>query len=499
MPIHLPSNHELAEFILPRLETWNVPGVAVAITDAHTTLVADGFGLRDIERGLPVGAESLFAIASNTKAFVCTALGLLVQEGKLAWDDRVRQFMPEFELYDPYVSDELRIRDLLCHRSGLATYAGDLIQGSSLPPDEILRRMKHLPQAFPFRAGYGYCNLLYLAAAKVLTTISGESWEAFIRRRLLEPLGMSRTVLSARDLPQGGNVATPYEEVDGKLVPVAYHKEDNVGPPGGICSTSSDLALWLRFQLAGGFVDGQRLVDTAILDETRTPHTPIPISPGNRYRYPGIHLLTYGLGWVIMDYRGRLLVRHTGGLDGMLSVTGFLPEESLGVAVLSNQNPNSFYMALFYHLIDTLLDLPVVDHSANMQRGDQEQARATRREWEERERSRPALTAALPPAALAGRYAHPYLGEASIEPDGDAWMLRLLIHPDRPGRLEAWDGQSLLCRWSEPGWKESLIPVERDDRGEVAAFRVRVREEWIDSLEYAFRRASPRSDDPRSA
>ncbi len=480
---------DLPEYIMPRLAAWNIPGAAVAVVNDQETLLAQGFGLRDLEANLPVEADTLFAIASNTKAFVATALGLLVQESHLAWDDRVRQFLPDFELYDPYVSAELRVRDLLCHRSGLASYAGDLLQGSTVPPAEILRRMKHLPQGFGFRAGFGYCNLLYLAAAQVLTVVSGEPWEALIRRRLLDPLGMTQTVMSARELPERGNIATPYEQSHGSLVPVPYHLEDNIGPAGAICSTASDLARWLRFQLAGGAIDGQQLIAPAVLDETRTPHTIIRVLPADRERYPTSHFVTYGLGWSLMDYHGRLLVRHTGGLDGMRSVTGFLPEESLGIVVLTNQNPNSFFLALFYHLLDTVLGLPPRDHDGILRRCDQAEEDAAGEARRKLEQARPKAPAAtLPPASVAGTYSHPYLGEAVIHEESSGLILTLAVHPHRPGRLEPWDRETWLCRWSDPGWQESLVPLLVDSHGKVEGFRVRVREDWIDSLEYTFRR-----------
>ncbi len=491
MPVHPLPIQDLTDYVLPRLAAWNVPGAAVAVVHGGETVLAQGFGLRDLEAKAPVAADTRFAIASNTKAFVATALGLLVQEGVLGWDDRVHKYLPDFALYDPYVSAELRVRDLLCHRSGLASYAGDMLQGSTVPAAEILQRMRLLPQGFGFRAGFGYCNLLYLAAAEVLTVVSGEPWERFIRRRLIEPLGMTQTVLSARDLPAHGNIATPYEDVAGTLVPVPYHQEDNLGPPGGICSTVIDLARWLRFQLAGGAVEGRALVDPAVLAETRTPHTPIRPDPSEWDRYPGSHFVAYGLGWGLMDYHGRLLVRHTGGLDGMRSVTGFLPEESLGVAVLTNQNPNSFFLALFYHLLDTALGLPGRDHDAILRQRDAEQAAASRETRRNLESSRPtAPSASLPPSALAGAYAHPYLGQVMIHESSGEWLLTFAVHPHKPGRLEPWDRDTVLCRWSDPGWQESLIPVEREERGAVSGFRVKVREDWIDSLEYLFRPSS---------
>jgi CubicO group peptidase (beta-lactamase class C family) len=487
MPIQLPSAQDLADYILPRLTEWNVPGVAVAVVDGQETLLAEGFGLRDQAADLPVDPQTLFAIASNTKAFVSTALGVLVQDGRLAWDDRVRRFLPEFELYAPYVSDDLRVRDLLCHRSGLASYAGDLLQGSNVSPTEIVRRLRHLPQGFPFRAGFGYCNLLYLAAGQLLSAVAGEPWEAFIRRRLLEPLGMAQTCMSARELPEGGNVAVPYEEVDGSLVPVSYHLEDNIGPAGAMCSAAADLARWIRFQLAGGQIDGQRLVEPATIEETRTAHTAIRPTARERRRHPCSHLISDGLGWSLMDYRGKLLIRHTGGLDGMLSVTGFAPEDSLGVVVLSNQNPNSFFMALFYHLLDSCLGLSPLDHHADLLADHRQEAAAALQARRRLVDGRPAGGEDTI-GDLAGTYHHPYLGEATVGEEGGLWVLRLAAHPHKHGILEPWGREACMCRWSELSWQESLLPVLRDDRDQVAGFRMRVREDWIDSLEYTFQR-----------
>ena len=240
--------------IFPQLETeidvlvegcmqqWNVPGLALAVVDADGARIVRGYGVLHSQLPQLVDEHTLFAIGSNTKAFTAAAIGALVQDGRLSWDDPVRRWLPWFELYDAHATHDLRVRDLLCHRSGLATWAGDVLLSSNEPPDDVVRRLRHIPPGYPFRAGYGYSNLMFITAGQVIAAVSGQSWDDFVRTRLLEPAGMNDSVTHPRYLGERQNAAHPHEDVDGAMQPVTFYKDGSVGAAGSICASAADLA-----------------------------------------------------------------------------------------------------------------------------------------------------------------------------------------------------------------------------------------------------------------
>ncbi len=486
----------LDAYIHAGLQEWEIPGLAVAIVKDGVLAYAKGFGVRQLVHNEPVTENTVFAIASNTKAFTATALGLLVQEEKLSWDDRVIDHLPGFQLYDPYVTREITVRDLLCHRSGLPTWGGDLLSyGSNYTRDEILRRVRHIPPAFSFRSGFGYANLMFLAAGQIIPALTQTRWEDFVRERLLQPLGMAHSHTSVRDLAGLSDVATPHIKRDGRIVPVPYRNRDANPAAGAINSTVTDMARWLRLQLGLGTLDGKWLVDPAIIAETRTPQTLIPIAPAERELFPSRHFFAYGLGWSLMDYHGRLVVWHTGGIDGMASVSGFLPEENLGAVILTNLLPNQFPKALFYHIVDAYLGLPYQDWSERLLAAQREEL--ARQEEQERrmERARiPGTRPSLPTGVYAGAYTNPIYGAATIAEEDGTLILQLMAHPAITGRLEHWHHDTFLCQWTDPVFDRSFIPFSLNSQGQVEGFRVKVREDWIDPLEYVFTRVSPPAD-----
>ncbi len=467
-----------------------VPGLALAIVKDKQVLLARGFGRREVNKSDPVDKDTLFAIASNTKAFTATALGILVEEKKLFWDDLVIDHLPSFRLHDATVTRQITVRDLLCHRGGLPTWGGDLIgYGSRYTRDEIIAKIRHIRPAYPFRSGYGYCNMLFLVAGQLIPAVTGVSWDEFIKTRLLDPLGMSSSCTSVHDLEGKENLAIPHEFEKGRPRPVPYRDRSGMTPTGGINSTAKDMARWLLFQLSEGQVDGQELVDSAIIQETRKPHTPIPIPPAGKKLFPSCHFCFYGLGWRLMDYHGQLVVDHTGGLDGMISRVTLLPEENLGIVVLTNALPNSLPLTLSYAIVDAYLGVPARDWDQVGREQDLEDAAEKEKKAEQTLQSRvPGTHPGLPISAYAGDYLSDLYGRVTVSEENDALSLRLLGHPGVLGRLEHWHYDTFLCRWSDPVFDRSLIPFITDGQGQIEEFRLKVREDWIDPLEYRFRR-----------
>jgi CubicO group peptidase (beta-lactamase class C family) len=333
---------------------WDIPGLSIAIVKNDTNIYEKGFGVRDVTRPGKVDENTLFAIASNTKAFTSAALAVLVDEGKLSWDDRVIDHLPYFELYDPYVTQEMRIRDLLCHRCGLETFSGDLLwYGATYSREEVVRRARYLKPAFSFRSGFGYSNIMFIAAGEIVPAVEGVSWDDFLQRNFFDPLGMSRTNTSITKLEGMENVAMPHyvDPITGNTQKIRYVNWDNVAAAGSINSSVHDMAQWIRMQLKMGAWDGEQIISEDQIWEMRSLHTPQKVTRGINSIRQSQHFSGYGLGLSLMDYQGCKIVGHGGGADGMISRVTFVPEENFGFIILTNSN-NSLPSALSFDILD---------------------------------------------------------------------------------------------------------------------------------------------------
>ena len=487
--MNIPTNleNDIESFVHQAMQAWNVPGLALVIVKDDQIMLARGYGVREMDKPELVDEHTLFAIGSNTKAFTATAIGLLVQEGKLAWDDPVTKYLPDFQLYDSHTTQLITIRDLLCHRSGLGTWAGDVLLLSSYPTEEVVRRLRHIPPGYGFRAGYGYSNLMFITAGLVIEKVSGMSWDDFIRQRIFEPSGMTDSVTNPRYLKGRTNIAVPHEDVKSKLQTVVQREDAHVGAAGSIHASISDIALWMRLQLNNGSLDGKQIVDSAIIAETRTPHTPIKLTDIERKLFPSRHFSAYGLGWFLSDIHGRFVVRHTGGVDGMLSCVAMIPEEKLGIAVFTNKLPNAAYVVLPHYLTEKLLGVPSSDwiqSYIDLEKEGKEKEEETKKKRDDSHAkdTRPSLAL----EKYAGAYDSLILGGATIGVDGSGLHIQLQAHESISGTLEHWHYDTFLCHWNDPVLGESLIPFITDGQGQVAEFRVKIREDWIDPLEHVF-------------
>ena len=323
------------------MKVFEVPGIALAVVKDGRVVLARGFGVKKLGSGEKTDAQTLFAIASNTKLFTAVALGLLVEEGRLAWDAPVIDHMPGFCMWDPFVTRELTVRDLLVHRSGLGLGAGDLLwwPPSTYTRKEILRRLRFIKPATSFRSAYAYDNVLYLAAGELVEAVSGKTWEEFVSERILRRLGMSGSTVHASATGRGGNEAWPHARVDGVVRPVAPFASDNTDPAGGIRSSAEDICRWLLVRLDNGkLADGTRLFSEQTARELTTPVTPMPNpKPAAELASLKANFRGYALGLDVHDYRGHPVFSHTGGMPGYFSKITLLPEQGLGVAVFTNQ------------------------------------------------------------------------------------------------------------------------------------------------------------------
>lgn len=317
------------------VKDFNVPGLGVAVVAGGEVVYAKGFGFRDVAGQLPLTPDTLFAIGSTTKAMTATLLGMLVDDGKLEWDEPVNRYLPELRLADPMVSARLTARDLLTHRSGLPRH--DLLWYNNLHDsrEQLIAKLEHLELSADLRETWQYNNLAYMTAGYLAGKLSGKSWEGALRERLLDPLGMQRTVFSVDAMQRDPDHALPYKENDKgdgvELIP--YRNIDLVGPAGSVDSSVNEMSRWLLFNLEGGKAGGRQLIQPATLADIRAPHMVLPQQPPPDSQ---LSAQTYGMGWGVEVYRGHKLIEHTGGIDGFSTLVAFLPDDGLGLVAFTN-------------------------------------------------------------------------------------------------------------------------------------------------------------------
>lgn len=472
------------------LRDWRVPGMAVAIVKDGQVVLARGYGVRDVARGGAVDEHTLFAIASNSKAFTAAALAMLVDEGKLTWDTRVADVLPGFSLFDdPYVTAETRVRDLLSHRTGLGTYGGDLLwYGTPYTASEVVRRARFLEPAFPFRAGYGYSNIAFIAAGEVVAAVSGMSWRDFVQQRILTPLGMTETVTSTSQLAGRSNVATPHNERAGAMAAYPWYSWDAMAAGGGIIASASNMATWLRLQLGRGSLDSLRLFSERQSATMWTPHTPRAIGDADRRRFPSTHFRAYALGWEVLDYQGRMVVRHGGAYDGMYSRVALVPEEGLGVVILTNAMTD-VQDALAYVVLDAYLGAPFTDWSADfLPRYRQALTEETARRVAAVEQRIAGTRTSLAPEGYAGTYGGPMYGDATVTADSGRLVLRFLPAPDLVGDLTHLHHDVFRVTWRHdfPWFGDGTVQFVLGRDGKVAEMKVDVPngDFWFTELEF---------------
>ena len=483
---------KLDAFIANAQEEWNVPGLAVAIVKDGKVVHAKGYGVRELNKPEKVDADTVFAIASNTKAFTAAALAILVEEGKVDWKDPVRKHLPWLELYDPYVTAELRVDDLLCHRSGLGTFSGDLLWwGTAYSPEQVLRRAKHLEPAGSFRAQYGYSNLMFLAAGEVIAKASGMSWQKFIESRILKPVGMSRSVTSVKDLEDHSNVATPHKPTPDTITAIPWYNWDTMAAAGGIISSVNDMSKWMITQLNNGRLqDDQRLFSDASSWRMWSPHTVIPVRKSRLRRYPTTHFRAYGLGWSLSDYKGRKTASHGGGYDGMYSRVALVPEEGLGVVVLTN-SMTGISTAIANTVIDEYLGGKKTDWSTSGLASDIR----NRKQFYDRIKAAttPRATGTKPslaPEQYTGTYTGPMYGDATVTKEGDRLVLRLQPNKDLVADLKHLHHDTYIIKWrQEFAWFGSgTATFVLNAKGDVEEMKLDVPNDDLWFCELEFRR-----------
>lgn len=455
---------ELREMIKQALAVWHTPGVAVAVIRDGKVLLSEGFGQRNLAKNLPVTPDTLFAIGSSTKAFTATALGMLVDEGKLDWDKPVHGVMPDFELQDPFATAEMSARDLLTHRSGLPRH--DLSwYDSGRSREELYHSLKYLEPTAPFRTRFQYQNLMFMTAGVLLEKLSGESWEDFIHDRIFKPLGMKRSNTSSSEMQADADHSQPYKLRDDKPVEIPFRPIDAMGPAGSIHSSIRDMTRWLQFNLDAGSVaddkgGSKQLLAVSTMDEIHAPqvvaaHLGSPESP----------YTLYGMGWFIQPYRGHTLLQHGGNIDGFTAMVSLMPQDRLGVVVLSNKNGDMLPTALMFAIDDKLLKLDPIDWNARL--------KGSRPPEDNTEQATyPQIAGTHPSHELGeyvGTYSHPAYGDVRIDRSGDRLTM---AYRNLGGNLKHWHYDSFRVDDPDHPNEGQLLSFQTNELGDLSALEM---------------------------
>ena len=438
------------------MREFNVPGIAVAVVKDDRVVHMKGYGVRSIATGQETDERTLFAIASNTKAFTVTALGILIDEGKLTWETKVIDIIPEFRLYDAYVTEDFNIKDLLSHRSGLGEGAGDLMSwpdSAMFTTAEIIHNLRYLKQASSFRTKYDYDNLLYIVAGEVVARVSGMSWEEFAESRIMEPLGMSGSSASFKRLNDKRNIIDAHVPVDGKLQVVAKQEGKIHNSVGGTYSNITDLSKWVMLQMNHGSY-GQNLEKQIFSEEVHremwTPQTIRRVSDDTPYR---TNFAAYGLGWNLTDINGHLQVYHTGTHSGIVTRVTMLPELRLGIIVLTNQQEEAAHKAITNTIMDGYLDIRGNDWvgmlSQKMQKDKADAREITERVWAAIEAGTKESFAETDHLAITGTYSDAWFGDVVISEENGKLRFRAVKSPKMRGEMFHYTANTFIIRWDD--------------------------------------------------
>ncbi len=467
-----PSLQGFDEYVNKAMKEWDVPGVAIALIKNDKIILAKGYGVKKLGDAAPVTERTVFAIGSSSKAFTAALVAMLVDDNKMKWDDPLAKYLSGFQLFDNYASREISLRDSLSHRSGLER--GDLLwYGSDYSRDEILRRVRHLKPSWSFRSRFGYQNIMYLAAGEAVAAASKKSWDDNIKERLFKPLGMTSSSASIKDLAAMDNVASPHDKLDNKVQPVPWRNIDNIAPAGSINSTVVDMAQWVRLHLNEGKYNNQTLITSGSIKEMHTPQTVIRLEGVMEKLNPDSHFMNYGLGWFLQDYKGRKVVQHGGNIDGMSAMVGMIPEEKIGVVILTNMNGTLLRDALLYAVFDYMLPAQGTkrDWSADMLKAYKGLLEIAEKAEKKKEEDRVKDT--KPSLALKnyiGTYTNEMYGDLKVSDENGKLVVN--YNPAFIGELEHWNYDTFRVAWRARLVGKSLVTFTLNAAGKVDEIKV---------------------------
>jgi len=461
------------------IKAFDVPGISVGVIKDDKVVYAKGRGLRSLNTKQPMDENTLVGIASNSKAFTAVALGILVDEGKIKWDDRVQDYIPEFKLYAPYVSENFTIKDLLTHRSGLGLGAGDLMffpDGSDFTIKDIIHNLRYLKQVSQFRTKYDYDNNLYVVAGEVIARVSGKSWPEFIEERIMQPLGMSSSAGLFERLKDKSNAIDGHASVEGKVGVIKRSMVRVPAAAGGVNSNITDLLKWVEMFLSNGkYGDGKRLFSEKVLKEIWSPQAIIQVNSPGPYN---THFSAYGLGFFLSDVNGYKQVTHTGGLEGMVTQITMIPELNLGIIVLTNQQEGGAFRSITNQILDGYFGKTgrdwVADLSASRQKSLAEAKAITDKVAAEVAKAKASGGVTLDPAAVSGKYTDAWFGEVALTVNDGKLRFVSKRSPNLAGEMFPYKANSFIVRWDDRSMDaDAFVNFQLDVEGRPSGFTMK--------------------------
>ncbi|MEO6632884.1 MAG: serine hydrolase [Mucilaginibacter sp.] len=459
-------------YINRSLTNWRIPGAAVCIVKDGKIVLMKAYGIKELGLPAQVDINSLFMIGSNTKAFTATALAMLQTNKQLSLDDKVNKYLPQFKL-EGKPADQVLIRDLLCHRLGFQTFQGDFtFYNTNLSRADIIQRLGMLKTVYPFRTKWGYTNAAFLTAGEIIPVVTGKSWEAYIKENIFAPLGMSNTVALSADMPKSLNRTVPHTLIDGRLSPIPYCQIDGLAPAGGISSSINDMSKWVLALLNDGKVGPRQVIPTAAINATREAQD---IMGRVKHLNGETNYELYGLGWMIQDYSGHHLIMHDGGVNGYLSSVTLVPQDHLGIVILTNTDQNNFFEALRWEIMDAYFKMQYRDYSDTYLAGFKNDA-SVELAADKKLRDSVALNLkpALSPSSYTGKYTNDLYGSMTItQGENNDLEIRFEHHPKMYTHLQPLGGNRFYATFSDPTLGKAVFPFIVKN-GSVKGIRVKV-------------------------
>ena len=459
----LPQNFD--SWVESSRQDWKIPGMAIGIVKDGKVIYAKGFGEKRLGSGELVDTNTIFSIASVSKNITAAALGILVDEGKINWDDKISKHIPWFQLKDPWVTQEITIRDALTHQVGLGRILGNRLQFMTVSSrDSVLYRMRYMELEKPFRSEFVYNNVMYSLAGQIIEYTDGRTWDTFLKERLFEPLEMNSTTTSITQLKTYDNQAYPHQEIEGKVVPIQRRNWDNAGPAGGVNASVNDLNKWMLMQLGvAGSYNGKTIISPQEMNEIHKPqivHRPANAMAGQS---------SYGFGWNISDYKGKRVLTHGGATDGFNTAMYLMPELDLGIIVLGN-NFNSLGNAVAYQVMDAYLGTKDVDWSEHYLSG---YKKTFKRASEAREKIHQARVKKTKPSldldAYLGKYQSEGYGKVEVIKEGEDLILHFWDTESLKAKLEHWHYDTFRAAWKNLAQREEFMQFHLGKDGAVEA------------------------------
>ncbi len=463
------------------LTTFDVPGIAIAVVKDGAVIHFKGYGVRSLNSRQKVDENTLFGIASNSKAFTTAALGILLDEGKIKWDDKVTDYIPEFKMFDPYVTAEFTIRDLLTHRSGLGLGAGDLMifpDSSDFTLKDIIHNLRYLKPVSGFRTKFDYDNLLYIVAGEVVARVSGISWEDFIETRIMQPLGMAQSAASFNRLKDKSNVIDAHAPVNGKVQVIRRDFSTVADAAGGIYSNLSDMCKWISMQMDNGkYGQGlsKQLLSEEVHDEMWALQTILPVRGPSPYN---THFAGYGLGWFLSDVKGYKQVSHTGGLAGIVTQVSIIPELKLGIIVLTNQQSGAAFTAITSTIKDSYLGVTGKDRVKQMHDGvveaEDNAVNITSEIWKDIEEQQKKPAVKVNPGLFTGVYTDNWFGDVTIALKSGKLWFDLKRSPRLSGEMLAYKGNTFIVKWNDRSMDaDAFVIFDLDQDGKASGMKMK--------------------------